>query len=134
MSPIQILRPLDRAKTEYRIQLGTETTQGLGAGARPDIGAAAAEESAAEIKEALHGAHMVFVAAGMGGGTGTGAAPVVARLAREAGILTVGVVTKPFGFEGTRRMNVAEGGVEAIRENVDTLIVVPNQNLFRVAK
>ena len=124
---------LDRAKTEYRIQLGAETTQGLGAGARPDIGAAAAEESAAEIKEALHGAHMVFVAAGMGGGTGTGAAPVVARLAREAGILTVGVVTKPFGFEGTRRMNVAEGGVEAIRENVDTLIVVPNQNLFRVA-
>ena len=124
---------LDRARTDYRIQLGTETTQGLGAGARPDIGEAAAEESAAEIKEALHGAHMVFVAAGMGGGTGTGAAPVVARLAREAGILTVGVVTKPFGFEGARRMNVAEGGVEKIRENVDTLIVVPNQNLFRVA-
>ena len=124
---------LDRAKTDYRIQLGAETTQGLGAGARPDIGAAAAEESAAEIKEALHGAHMVFVAAGMGGGTGTGAAPVVARLAREAGILTVGVVTKPFGFEGVRRMNVAEGGIEKIRENVDTLIVVPNQNLFRVA-
>ena len=124
---------LERAKTEYRIQLGTETTQGLGAGARPDIGAAAAEESASEIQEALHGAHMVFVAAGMGGGTGTGAAPVVARLAREAGILTVGVVTKPFGFEGTRRMSVAEGGIEKIRENVDTLIVVPNQNLFRVA-
>ncbi len=124
---------LERAKTDYRIQLGTETTQGLGAGARPDIGAAAAEESASEIKEALHGAHMVFVAAGMGGGTGTGAAPVVARLAREAGILTVGVVTKPFGFEGTRRMSVAEVGVENIRENVDTLIVVPNQNLFRIA-
>lgn len=124
---------LDRAKTDYRIQLGVDTTEGLGAGARPDIGAAAAEESVAEIREAIHGAHMVFVAAGMGGGTGTGAAPVVARLAREAGILTVGVVTKPFGFEGVRRMSIAEAGIKEIRENVDTLIVVPNQNLFRIA-
>ena len=124
---------LERAKTDYRIQLGAETTEGLGAGARPDIGAAAAEESAEEIREALHGAHMAFVAAGMGGGTGTGAAPVVARIAREAGILTVGVVTKPFGFEGVRRMSVAETGVKEMRENVDTLIVVPNQNLFRIA-
>lgn len=124
---------LDRAKTDLKVQLGAETTQGLGAGARPDIGAAAAEESADEIRALLQGAHMVFVAAGMGGGTGTGAAPVVARLSREAGILTVGVVTKPFGFEGVRRMSVAESGVKAIREHVDTLIVVPNQNLFRVA-
>lgn len=124
---------LERAKTDYRIQLGVETTEGLGAGARPDIGASAAEESAAEIQEAIHGAHMVFVAAGMGGGTGTGAAPVVARIAREAGILTVGVVTKPFGFEGTRRMSIAEAGIKELRENVDTLIVVPNQNLFRIA-
>jgi len=124
---------LSRAKTDNRIQLGMETTQGLGAGARPDIGAAAAEESVEDIREALENAHMVFIAAGMGGGTGTGAAPVISRIAREKGILTVGVVTKPFGFEGVRRMQLAEGGVKEIRAHVDTLIVVPNQNLFRVA-
>ncbi len=124
---------LTRAKTEHRIQLGLETTKGLGAGARPDIGAAAAEESIEEVNGFLEGAHMVFIAAGMGGGTGTGAAPVIARAARDKGILTVGVVTKPFGFEGARRMISAEEGLEKIRGCVDTLIVVPNQNLFRIA-
>ncbi len=124
---------LTRSQTENRIQLGPETTGGLGAGARPDVGAAAAEESLAEIKSYLDGAHMVFIAAGMGGGTGTGAAPVIARAAHEQGILTVGVVTKPFGFEGTRRMRYAQDGLDAMRRDVDTLIVVPNQNLFRIA-
>ena len=124
---------LSRSKAETKIQLGPETTEGLGAGARPEVGAEAAEESKAEISAVLDGANMVFIAAGMGGGTGTGAAPIIARLAREKEILTVGVVTKPFGFEHARRMTIAEAGVEEIRGFVDTLIVVPNQNLFRVA-
>jgi cell division protein FtsZ len=122
-----------RSKTENRIQLGPETTSGLGAGARPEVGEASAEESMAEILEALEGAHMVFVAAGMGGGTGTGAAPVIAKAAHDKGILTIGVVTKPFGFEGTHRMTTANRGLEKIQDTVDTLIVVPNQNLFRIA-
>lgn len=122
-----------RSKTENRIQLGPETTAGLGAGARPEVGEASAEESMTEIMEALDSAHMVFVAAGMGGGTGTGAAPVIAKAAHDRGILTIGVVTKPFGFEGAHRMSTAESGLVKMREAVDTLIVVPNQNLFRIA-
>ncbi|WP_395645742.1 cell division protein FtsZ [Terricaulis sp.] len=124
---------LTRAKTPNRIQLGSSITEGLGAGARPEVGQAAAQESQPEILEFLEGAHMVFVAAGMGGGTGTGAAPVIARTARERGILTIAVVTKPFHFEGQRRMQLAEQGVQELRKHVDTLIVIPNQNLFRVA-
>ncbi|HPE47568.1 MAG TPA: cell division protein FtsZ [Hyphomonas sp.] len=124
---------LERSRADIRIQLGPVTTSGLGAGARPEIGEKAAEESYQDILGRLEGAHMVFIAAGMGGGTGTGAAPVIARAAHELGILTVAVVTKPFGFEGNRRMNVAESGLEAIRAHVDTMIVVPNQNLFRIA-
>ncbi len=124
---------LSRSKAETQIQLGPVTTSGLGAGAQPQIGEKAAEESIDEIKQQLEGAHMVFIAAGMGGGTGTGAAPVIARAAREMDILTVAVVTKPFGFEGNRRMHVAEGGLDLIRSHVDTMIVVPNQNLFRIA-
>ena len=124
---------LTRAKTPNRIQLGQSITEGLGAGARPEVGQAAAQESQPEILEFLEGAHMVFVAAGMGGGTGTGAAPVIARTARERGILTIAVVTKPFHFEGQRRMQLAEQGVQELRKHVDTLIVIPNQNLFRVA-
>lgn len=124
---------LSRSKAPTHIQLGPETTEGLGAGARPEVGAEAAEESKEDISQVLEGANMVFIAAGMGGGTGTGAAPIIARLARDKGILTVGVVTKPFGFEHARRMSVAEAGVEEMRQFVDTLIVVPNQNLFRVA-
>ncbi|MEM7638987.1 MAG: cell division protein FtsZ [Pseudomonadota bacterium] len=124
---------LRRSKTENRIQLGLETTAGLGAGARPEVGEASAEESMPEILEALEGAHMVFVAAGMGGGTGTGAAPVIAKAAHDKGILTIGVVTKPFGFEGAHRMTTAEGGLARMKEVVDTQIVVPNQNLFRIA-
>ncbi len=116
-----------------RIQLGTVITQGLGAGSRPEIGAQAADASLDEIIDALQGCHMAFITAGMGGGTGTGAAPVIARAARDHGILTVGVVTKPFQFEGQRRMRVAEDGIKAMQEVVDTLIVIPNQNLFRVA-
>jgi cell division protein FtsZ len=122
-----------RARTQNRIQLGVAITEGLGAGARPEVGQAAAQESQPEIMEFLDGAHMVFVAAGMGGGTGTGAAPVIARCARERGILTVAVVTKPFHFEGQRRMQLAEAGVQELRKHVDTLIVIPNQNLFRIA-
>ncbi|MEO1304727.1 MAG: cell division protein FtsZ [Pseudomonadota bacterium] len=122
-----------RSKTDNRIQLGLETTSGLGAGARPDVGEASAEESMDEILEALEDAHMVFVAAGMGGGTGTGAAPVIAKAAHDKGILTIGVVTKPFGFEGAHRMKTAEGGLSRMKDVVDTLIVVPNQNLFRIA-
>nr|WP_321439825.1 cell division protein FtsZ [uncultured Hyphomonas sp.] len=124
---------LSRSKADTRIQLGPVTTSGLGAGARPEIGEKAAEESIDEIKQQLEGAHMVFIAAGMGGGTGTGAAPIIARAAREMEILTVAVVTKPFGFEGNRRMHVAESGLDLIRSHVDTMIVVPNQNLFRIA-
>ena len=118
---------------QRRIQLGTSITHGLGAGSRPDMGRAAAEEAIDDIHEHLHGSHMVFIAAGMGGGTGTGAAPVIARLAREQGILTVGVVTKPFQFEGTHRLRVADAGIEEMQQFVDTLIVIPNQNLFRIA-
>ncbi len=116
-----------------RIQMGVAVTEGLGAGSMPEIGRAAAEEVIDEITDHLSGAHMIFVTAGMGGGTGTGAAPVIARAAREHGILTVGVVTKPFQFEGARRMRVAEAGIADLQENVDTLIVIPNQNLFRIA-
>ncbi len=124
---------LTRANTPNRLQLGQAITEGLGAGARPEVGQAAAQESQPEIVEFLNGAHMVFVAAGMGGGTGTGAAPVIARTARERGILTIAVVTKPFHFEGQRRMQLAEQGVQELRKHVDTLIVIPNQNLFRIA-
>jgi cell division protein FtsZ len=124
---------LSQSKAERRIQLGAATTEGLGAGAQPDVGRAGAEESMAEIMEQLQGSHMVFIAAGMGGGTGTGAAPVIARAVREAGILTVGVVTKPFALEGDRRMRVAEKGITELQAYVHTLIVIPNQNLFRVA-
>jgi cell division protein FtsZ len=118
---------------EKRIQMGVTVTQGLGAGSRPDIGRIAAEEALEEIIEEIRGSNMVFIAAGMGGGTGTGAAPVIARAAREQGILTVGVVTKPFHFEGQHRMRIAEAGIEELEQFVDTLIVIPNQNLFRVA-
>ena len=118
---------------ERKIQLGLSITQGLGAGSRPEIGRAAAEEAWDEISAQIQGAHMVFITAGMGGGTGTGAAPVVARAAREQGLLTVGVVTKPFHFEGAHRMRLAETGLQELQEVVDTLIVIPNQNLFRVA-
>jgi cell division protein FtsZ len=121
------------SKTERRIQLGVNVTQGLGAGAHPEVGMSAAEESAAEIGEYLDGAHMVFITAGMGGGTGTGAGPIIAKCARERGILTVGVVTKPFHFEGRHRMRLAESGIAELQRYVDTLIVIPNQNLFRVA-
>src|SRR5215218_182477 len=121
------------AKTERRIQLGVQVTQGLGAGAHPEVGMSAAEESTLEIAEHLDGAHMVFITAGMGGGTGTGAAPVIAKAARERGILTVGVVTKPFHFEGRHRMRLADSGIGELQRYVDTLIVIPNQNLFRVA-
>jgi cell division protein FtsZ len=118
---------------QTRIQLGLKITQGLGAGARPEIGAAAAEEALGEIDQILDGAHMCFITAGMGGGTGTGAAPVVARAARERGVLTVGVVTKPFAFEGLKRMRSAEEGIAELQRHVDTLIVIPNQNLFLIA-
>jgi len=121
------------AKTDRRIQLGVQVTQGLGAGAHPEIGMSAAEESTPEIGEHLDGAHMVFITAGMGGGTGTGAAPIIAKCARERGILTVGVVTKPFHFEGRHRMRLADAGIAELQRYVDTLIVIPNQNLFRVA-
>ena len=124
---------LQFAKTERRIQLGVTVTQGLGAGAHPEVGMSAAEESAPEIGEHLDGAHMVFITAGMGGGTGTGAAPIIAKCARERGILTVGVVTKPFHFEGRHRMRLADAGIAELQRYVDTLIVIPNQNLFRVA-
>ena len=121
------------AKAERRIQLGLQVTEGLGAGSQPEVGRAAAEEVMDEIRDQLRGMNMVFIAAGMGGGTGTGAAPVVAQIAREMGILTVGVVTKPFNFEGQRRLRLAEAGVVELQKFVDTLIVIPNQNLFRVA-
>ncbi|WP_298726911.1 cell division protein FtsZ [uncultured Ferrovibrio sp.] len=124
---------INMSLTERRIQLGVSLTQGLGCGAKPDVGRAAAEESIDQIVEHLQGCHMAFVAAGMGGGTGTGAAPVIARTAKEMGILTVGVVTKPFSFEGTQRMKLAEAGIRELQQYVDTLIIIPNQNLFRVA-
>ncbi|HUD51925.1 cell division protein FtsZ [Parvibaculum sp.] len=121
------------SSADRRIQLGASITEGLGAGSRPEVGCAAAEEALDEIVEHIQGAHMVFITAGMGGGTGTGAAPVIARLARDQGVLTVGVVTKPFQFEGSRRMRLAEEGIRELQQYVDTLIIIPNQNLFRVA-
>jgi cell division protein FtsZ len=124
---------LGKSRAERIIQMGVQATEGLGAGSQPDVGRAAAEEVIDEISDHLTGAHMVFVTAGMGGGTGTGASPVVARAARELGILTVGVVTKPFHFEGQRRMRLAESGIMELQKSVDTLIIIPNQNLFRVA-
>ncbi|HEX5958644.1 MAG TPA: cell division protein FtsZ [Hyphomicrobiaceae bacterium] len=124
---------LAHSAAQYRIQLGARLTEGIGAGARQEIGEAAAEEALEEIRAALEGTHMVFIAAGMGGGTGTGATPVIARVAKELGILTVAVVTKPFLFEGKRRMRAAEAGIAELRRHVDTLIVIPNQNLFRIA-
>ena len=124
---------LNASAADRRIQLGMKITQGLGAGSRPEIGRAAAEETMEQIEKALEGAHMCFIAAGMGGGTGTGAAPVIAKTARDRGILTVGVVTKPFSFEGNRRMRSAESGIEELQKHVDTLIVIPNQNLFLIA-
>ncbi len=124
---------LQISSCKNKIQLGLNSTRGLGAGMRPDIGKQAAEEAIHEISEKLEGSHMLFVAAGMGGGTGTGAAPVIAKLARERGILTVGVVTKPFHFEGSQRMKLAEKGIDELQQFVDTLLTIPNQNLFRIA-
>tara|TARA_R110002167_G_scaffold366444_2_gene597194 strand:+ start:54639 stop:56228 length:1590 start_codon:yes stop_codon:yes gene_type:complete len=124
---------LQHAKANARIQMGIKVTEGLGAGARATVGAAAAEESIEQIVDHLAGAHMCFITAGMGGGTGTGAAPIIAQAARELGVLTVGVVTKPFQFEGAKRMKQAEEGIEALQKVVDTLIIIPNQNLFRLA-
>ena len=124
---------LTMSKAQRIVQMGTQVTQGLGAGSQPDVGAAAAQEVIDELRDHLTGANMVFVTAGMGGGTGTGAAPVIARTAREMGILTVGVVTKPFHFEGARRMRTAESGIAELHKVVDTLLIIPNQNLFRVA-
>jgi cell division protein FtsZ len=124
---------LTTSKAERIIQMGAQVTQGLGAGSQPEVGRAAAEEAIDAIRDYLTGAHMVFVTAGMGGGTGTGAAPVIAKTARELGILTIGVVTKPFQFEGQRRMRFAEAGIAELLPVVDTLLVIPNQNLFRVA-
>ncbi|WP_071675087.1 cell division protein FtsZ [Nioella nitratireducens] len=124
---------LQQAKANARIQMGAKVTEGLGAGARPAVGASAAEESIETIVDHLVGAHMCFITAGMGGGTGTGAAPIIAQAARELGVLTVGVVTKPFQFEGAKRMRQADEGIEALQKVVDTLIIIPNQNLFRLA-
>ena len=124
---------LQQSRAERRIQMGAKVTEGLGAGARPTVGAAAAEETIEEIVDHLAGAHMCFITAGMGGGTGTGAAPIIAQAARELGVLTVGVVTKPFQFEGNKRMRQAEMGIDALQNVVDTLIIIPNQNLFRLA-
>src|ERR1700754_2579232 len=124
---------LVRSKAPTQIQLGVGKTAGLGAGANPEVGMEAAKESSEDIKRLLQGAHMCFIAAGMGGGTGTGAAPIIARIAKEQKVLTVGVVTKPFDFEGKRRMQVAEKGIVDLRSEVDTLLVIPNQNLFRIA-
>ncbi|MFD1883035.1 cell division protein FtsZ [Paracoccus pacificus] len=124
---------LQQSRANNRVQMGVKVTEGLGAGARPAVGASAAEESIEDIVDHLMGAHMCFITAGMGGGTGTGAAPIIAQAAREMGILTVGVVTKPFQFEGSKRMRQAEEGVEALQKVVDTLIIIPNQNLFRLA-
>ncbi len=124
---------LTMSKSSRLIQLGAHVTEGLGAGSIPQVGGAAAEESIDEVMDHLAGTHMCFITAGMGGGTGTGAAPVIARAARDAGILTVAVVTKPFAFEGRRRMQAAEEGIERLRESADTVIVIPNQNLFRIA-
>jgi len=124
---------MQQSGAHRKIQLGIGVTRGLGAGSRPDVGRAAAEEALDELLEAMGGSNMVFITAGMGGGTGTGGAPVIARVARESGILTIGVVTKPFHFEGSHRMKIAEAGIEELQKFVDTLIIIPNQNLFRVA-
>ena len=124
---------LQQSQSSQKIQLGVKVTEGLGAGAKASIGASAAEESIEQIVDELSGTHMCFITAGMGGGTGTGAAPIIAQAARELGVLTVGVVTKPFQFEGVKRMRQAEEGVEALQKMVDTLIIIPNQNLFRIA-
>jgi cell division protein FtsZ len=124
---------LTASKAAHLLQLGVQVTEGLGAGSQPEVGRAAAEEAIDAIREHLTGAHMVFVTAGMGGGTGTGAAPVIAKVAHDLGILTIGVVTKPFHFEGKRRMHLAEAGIAELQKVVDTLLVIPNQNLFRVA-
>ena len=124
---------LAQSLCERRLQLGNTITQGLGAGSRPDVGRAAAEESLETVIENLSGSNMIFITAGMGGGTGTGAAPVIARAAREHGILTVGVITKPFHFEGMHRMKIADSGIDELQQYVDTLIIIPNQNLFRIA-
>src|SRR3982074_2781024 len=124
---------LTMSKAQRIVQMGTQVTQGLGAGSQPDVGAAAAKKVSDEIRDHLSGANMVFVTAGMGGGTGTGAAPVIAKTARDMGILTVGVVTTPFHFEGQRRMRTAESGIAELHKVVDTLLIIPNQNLFRVA-
>jgi cell division protein FtsZ len=132
-SPTPTRRRSQQSKSQSRIQMGVKVTEGLGAGARASVGAAAAEESIEQIVDHLAGAHMCFITAGMGGGTGTGAAPIIAQAARELGVLTVGVVTKPFQFEGAKRMRLAEEGVEALQRMVDTLIIIPNQNLFRLA-
>jgi cell division protein FtsZ len=126
------LQALDRSRAAYKVQLGPERTRGLGAGARPEIGKESALESKDQIRECLEGADMVFVTAGMGGGTGTGAAPIVASIARELGILTVGVVTKPFSYEGHRRMSHADEGIRDLRRHVDTLLVIPNQRLLGI--
>ncbi len=124
---------LTMSKAERIVQMGVQVTEGLGAGSQPEVGRAAAEEVIDEIRDHLSGSHMVFVTAGMGGGTGTGASPVIAKVARELGILTVGVVTKPFHFEGQRRMRIADSGITELQKSVDTLLIIPNQNLFRVA-
>src|SRR6201987_1269859 len=124
---------LQQSTAPRKIQLGIGVTRGLGAGSRPDVGRAAAEEALDDLLDAMQGSNMVFITAGMGGGTGTGGAPVIARIARESGILTVGVVTKPFHFEGSHRMRLAESGIDELQKYVDTLIIIPNQNLFRVA-
>jgi cell division protein FtsZ len=126
------LQALDRSRAAYKVQLGPERTRGLGAGAKPEIGKESALESKDQIRECLEGADMVFVTAGMGGGTGTGAAPIVASIARELGILTVGVVTKPFSYEGHRRMTHADEGIRDLRRHVDTLLVIPNQRLLGI--
>ena len=118
---------------EAKIQLGFQATQGLGAGSHPEVGRASAEESIEDVLSHIEGSNMLFITAGMGGGTGTGAAPVIAKASRESGILTIGVVTKPFHFEGINRMRTAEKGIEELQQYVDTLIIIPNQNLFRVA-
>ena len=123
---------LQQSKAATKIQIGEKITRGLGAGANPDIGAQAAEESKAEIGEALRGADMVFVTAGMGGGTGTGAAPIVASCAKEMGIITIGVVTKPFTFEGKKRLTQADRGIESLKGKVDTLVVIPNDKLLQI--
>ncbi len=126
------LQALDRSRASYKVQLGPERTRGLGAGAKPEVGKDSALESKDQIRECLEGADMVFVTAGMGGGTGTGAAPIVASIARELGILTVGVVTKPFSYEGHRRMVHADEGIRDLRRHVDTLLVIPNQRLLGI--